>query len=393
MDINPAMLERGRNSAREEQISEHFTFSQEDVAEWSPTRSAGVVMAHHSLHHIQDLERTFDNILNVIGEDGYFLACDMIGRNGHMRWPEALAVIEDIWTTVPQRYKYNNQSKRFETEFENVDCSTEGFEGIRAQDILPLLLKRFHFEAFAAYGNLPDVFVERAFGPNLNPKNPEDVAFIERISELNDRLISEGAIKPTQMMAVMRPRAIKSPKYHLHWTPAFCVRTPPLYCSSLVQSEFSKGDDVPVPVNGPGTQESSAVGFWRDGWIAEVFEVAIRAGNSLQGVSIHGFLPEDRQSVELSLRINAATPLLRQVQVGSFSLHTPVDFMCGEVLFVQIACRGSFCPAEAGISSDPRKLGIVLREIQLVSRKQSQALWPRLRQALTRPFRRAASAC
>src|SRR6267143_6396394 len=71
-------------------------------------------------------------------------------------------------------------------------------------DILPLLVKLFKFEAFAAFGNIPDVFVDRCFGHNLSPANEEDVAFIDRIGRLNDRLISKGKVKPTQMLAVMR---------------------------------------------------------------------------------------------------------------------------------------------------------------------------------------------
>jgi len=33
------------------------------------------------------------------------------------------------------------------------DCSKQGFEGIRAQDILPLLVKKFSFRSFLGFGN------------------------------------------------------------------------------------------------------------------------------------------------------------------------------------------------------------------------------------------------
>ena len=85
---------------------------------------------------------------------------------------------------MPSRYKYNHQLKRFEELYENWDCSKEGFEGIRAQDILPLLLQTFRFEAFVAFGNLPDVFVDRGFGHNLDPTSQEDVDFVDRIGAL-----------------------------------------------------------------------------------------------------------------------------------------------------------------------------------------------------------------
>jgi ubiquinone/menaquinone biosynthesis C-methylase UbiE len=226
LDINPAMLEREREAAAKAQLQNQFDFIEMDVSRWTSRQPIAIVMAHHSLHHIQELERTFANIKKAIGLRGYFLSCDMIGRNGHMRWPEALEIIHDIWRTMPDRYKYNHQLKRYEELYENWDCSKEGFEGIRAQDILPLLVKLFHFDAFVAFGNLPDLFIERGFGHNLDPDNEEDVAFVNRIGTLNDTLISEGRIKPTQMIAVMRGSAVGNSlaRHHLDWTPEFCIR-------------------------------------------------------------------------------------------------------------------------------------------------------------------------
>ncbi|MBI3896631.1 MAG: methyltransferase domain-containing protein [Acidobacteria bacterium] len=226
LDINPDMLDRGRNLASQEQLGDYFDFLQVDIGDWQPERTGGVVvMAHHSLHHLVKLEEIFANVKKAIGDDGYFLVWDMIGRNGHMRWPEALAVINDIWQTMPDRYKYNHQLKRFEKVYDNWDCSKEGFEGIRAQDILPLLLKNFHFEAFIAFGNLPDVFVDRSFGHNFDVNNPEDIEFVDRIGSLSDRLISDGVIKPTQMVGVLRGRPTGKTRCYEHWTPEFCLRS------------------------------------------------------------------------------------------------------------------------------------------------------------------------
>ena len=119
-----------------------------------------------------------------------------------------------------------HQLHRFEKSFVNWDCSTTGFEGIRGQDILPLLLQSFRFEAFVAYSNLINVFVDRCFGHNFDAKNPEDIAFIERIGAPDEQLIDEGKIKPTQMIAVMRVAPGESPRYYRHWSAEFCVRPP-----------------------------------------------------------------------------------------------------------------------------------------------------------------------
>ena len=142
-----------------------------------------------------------------------------------MRWPEALTHVESLWAELPDRYKYNHQLRRLERDFVNWDCSQSGFEGIRAQDILPLLMERFNFELFIGFGNIIDVFVDRSFGHNFDPDRPFDRAFIDRAHGLDQNLLESGAVKPTHMIAVMTKAPAETVTYK-HLTPEFCVRRP-----------------------------------------------------------------------------------------------------------------------------------------------------------------------
>ena len=154
----------------------------------------------------------------------------MIGRNGHMRWPETLQRVEEVWATLPEVKKFHWQFKETHHEFVNWDCTYEGFEGVRAQDILPLLLQRFSFAAFAACGGFIDPFVERGYGLNYDPDNPEDRDFIDRLAAENDALLEAGTIKPTMMFADMvkkRPQGSNATtRIAGARTPYFCVRNP-----------------------------------------------------------------------------------------------------------------------------------------------------------------------
>lgn len=225
LDINPNMLKRGNESADQKGVSKYMRFLTADASSWAPQNEAySVVMAHQSLHHFVDLELLFEKIRYSIGEKGAFLTSDIIGRNGHMRWPEAMSKIDAIWKGMPDRYKYNHALSRFEEKYENWDCSTEGFEGIRAQDVLPLLRKYFSFEMFLGYGNLIDIFVDRGFGHNFDPDSQEDQRFIDEVAQLDEQLIESGELKPTHIIAVMRAPLVATPKYYKHLTPEFCTR-------------------------------------------------------------------------------------------------------------------------------------------------------------------------
>src|SRR5262249_31088602 len=136
LELSPDMIARGRETAASRGLSDFITFEETDLTYWKPTQTYGAAFAHHSLHHIVALEHVFDQVRDSLDANGSFVIADMIGRNGHMRWPETLALIERLWKVMPERYKYHHLFKRQMADYENWDCSGYGFEGIRAQDIM-----------------------------------------------------------------------------------------------------------------------------------------------------------------------------------------------------------------------------------------------------------------
>lgn len=226
IELSPSRFDRARASAAKEGVESHLILNEGDLNTWVSDRKYSAVIAKDTLHHIVELEHLFEAVRDSLEEDGVFLTTDMIGRNGHMRWPEALELIQGVWKLMPEHYKTNHQLKRVEKEYDNWDCSKSGFEGIRVQDILPLLVEKFTFTNFLGFGNLPDIFIERGFGHNLSVYNPHDTGFIDFLEQLNSLLIDLGYLKPTMIYAVMtrqkeNPEAVRC---YRHWTPEFCVR-------------------------------------------------------------------------------------------------------------------------------------------------------------------------
>ncbi len=204
LELSPFLIERGNARIKERGLERHLSFTETNLAHWRPERKFGAAFANQSLHHIEALEHVFDMIGTGLEPQGSFVAADMIGRNGHMRWPESLAIINALWTVIPDHWKQNRPLARFEETFVNQDCSTVGFEGIRAQEILPLLLDRFQFHRFAAWGGLLDIFVDRVFGHNLSSEKSFDRKFIDTMWETNQALLRLGVLTPTQMVAVLK---------------------------------------------------------------------------------------------------------------------------------------------------------------------------------------------
>jgi len=226
LDVNRTMLERGALLAAEHGVAEQVRPLRTDFNSWVPDGPYDAVVANQALHHVVNLEGLFDAVAEALGPEGLFISSDMIGRNGHMRWPEALAIVNEFWRELPAAYRYDRMLARCPPEYQNYDCSKAGFEGIRAQDILPLLVQRFHFETFIAFGNVIDPFIDRAVGDNFDPDRQYDRDFIDRVQARDEALIESGAVKPTHMLAVMTVGPAAGRKYLGILTPEFCVRPP-----------------------------------------------------------------------------------------------------------------------------------------------------------------------
>jgi SAM-dependent methyltransferase len=203
LDLNDGMLRRGAACADEQGVAGNLEFVECDLNHWVAQRDCHAVIANQSLHHVAALESLFGQIRESLRPGGVFVVSDMIGRNGHLRWPEALAIVQEFWRKLPPSYRRNSRSGRYESVFEDSDCSTGSFEGIRAQDVVPLLLEYFHFQFFLGFGNVIDPFTDRSFGPNFDPSNAWDREFIDQVHKRDDEEIAAGRLQPTHMLAVL----------------------------------------------------------------------------------------------------------------------------------------------------------------------------------------------
>jgi SAM-dependent methyltransferase len=226
VDLNPAMLQRGRVSASQREITAHLNFVQADFNQWAPEHEYDSVIANQALHHVLNLEGLFAQIKSSLRPHGTLILSELVGRNGHQRWPEALRMVHEFWRKLPPSYRFNRKLQRYEEMYRNYDCSGDGFEGIRSQDILPLLLGNFHFQLFVTFANLIEPFVDRAFGPNFDPDAPWDRSFIDAVHQRDEEEFAAGRLKPTHILAVLGKDPSVPTLCHPPLTPEFSVRNP-----------------------------------------------------------------------------------------------------------------------------------------------------------------------
>lgn len=223
-DLNPQLLQAGQRAAQAAGVADHFVFEVADINRYRPRQRFDVILANQCLHHFVELETIFDNIHAALTDDGVFATSDVIGRNGHQLWPEALAELLVFWHELPQRQRYDRVLRRISTDYVDYNHASVSFEGIRAQDILRLLVERFEFEVFAPYACIALPLVERRFGANFDAGDPADRAFVDRLAQREQALLEAGTVKPTQLIAALRKRAIAALRTTTRFSPADCIR-------------------------------------------------------------------------------------------------------------------------------------------------------------------------
>lgn len=225
-ELSEDLVQASRTRCSDLGLDEKVRFICEDFNGWKFEKPFDFCIANQVLHHAVELEALFEQIRNGLANDGILMVRDMIGKNGHQAWPEAKAFVDAIWQTMPRRYQYNHRSEREFSSFPNTDFSTEGFEGIRSQDIMPLLVENFHFSHFYSFGGIVERFVNRGFGHSYEMGRSEDVDFCIGLQMLNDFLIDAEMITPTQIIAYLGKQEVAGPRFWKSRAPAKAIRVP-----------------------------------------------------------------------------------------------------------------------------------------------------------------------
>lgn len=302
LELSPVAAERANRLAEQEGLAGRFRVIVQDLNAGLPELPpVAAIMAHHVLHHVVALEAMYAGIAALLHPQGSLLTFDMIGRNGHQRWPEVGPLVRAIWRAVPAAQRRDHLHGRPLPHWQDWDCAIEGFEGVRAQEVLPLLARHFVPERFICWGGLIDAFVNDRTGPCFEPEErPADRVFLERLATLEAELLARRATTPTEMGGEFR-RAdsgfVPLPEVAARFARALrdTDDTFPVLPVSIFDSPWPPQEDLPE-VLPPGTLDAATLaahGALEDGWDTELG----RAILTEQG--LHLRFPEPVAAIEI----------------------------------------------------------------------------------------------
>jgi SAM-dependent methyltransferase len=165
-----------------------------------------IVMFVSGLHHVVEIERVLETVIEVLVPNGEFwIVGEAIGRNGNQLWPEALDAANRIFSRLPERFRRNASTGKVDFTVPEKDFSVNSFEGIRSEEIEPLLLR--YFDPLEMYRK--NCFLWRLVNPdyfnNYDLNNQEDRYLILSLIAAEYNLWKSGG-RPTESHSVYRRR-------------------------------------------------------------------------------------------------------------------------------------------------------------------------------------------
>ena len=167
-----------------------------------------VVMCISGLHHVVELEQVFSFVGQVLEDDGEFWSIgEAVGRRGNRLFEEDYTAANQLFRSLPPRLRRNRLSGKVDENLPNVDYSEATFEGIRSDEIEPLLAARF--EPLHVYRRNCFLWrmVDLAYTDNYRLDSDEDLAIIHSLVDAElahfNRLGS-----PTELHGAYRKRLL-----------------------------------------------------------------------------------------------------------------------------------------------------------------------------------------
>ena len=202
IDINEELLEGSKNFATKNNLNLKTIVA--DVNKIELKKSFyDLVVVRSSLHHFIELERIFEEVNSSLVKDGEFLVIgEVIGRNGECLFTETKEMAQKIFDVLPEKFRYNNYTKKIDSDVPDIDHSEQSFESIRSEEILPLLLRYFKPKEYVTFDAFLTLLLDFRYGPNYDMKRSLDKSMVEMITNLDIYNISTSKLKPTTLFGI-----------------------------------------------------------------------------------------------------------------------------------------------------------------------------------------------
>jgi SAM-dependent methyltransferase len=193
-DINDQPFNLAREIANRENLCLEFDIEDLNFIQIKPGHF-DAIFAHAALHHVINLEHLFAEIAAGLSPLGIFHLVEVVGMNRKLIWDDNEKFANALLDLIPDQI---TRKVRL-----NVPRATTGMEGIRQEEILPLLRKNFCpvFElrhgAFMRF-----VCTHPDLGRQFDPSDVAVKPFLDFLIDCDNSAVEHGVLRPLEIWGV-----------------------------------------------------------------------------------------------------------------------------------------------------------------------------------------------
>jgi SAM-dependent methyltransferase len=165
-----------------------------------------IILIISALHHLVELERIVQFCHDSLNEGGEFWCIgECVGRNGNQLWPEARVEANRIFQDLPEKYRKNRNTGKVDSEIPVNDFSVGCFEGIRSEEIEPVVERWFNSVEVYRSNCMLWRLLDLSYNDNYDLQVPEDRLWIVKLVEAELNHFRQGG-RGTELFGIYSPR-------------------------------------------------------------------------------------------------------------------------------------------------------------------------------------------
>ena len=197
-DINEELFSEARKVSEREGLNLEFATQDLNFMSIPPGRY-NMIFAFASLHHVINLERLFEQVAGGLVEGGIFHVVEVVGKNRKLIWDENEQFANSLLDVLPERVIGGIRLAIPEEE--------EGMEGIRQEEIDPLLQEHFSPQFEHRHGAfMRFICTHPELGSRLDPGQPESRRCLDFLIDADQSSVQNGILRPLELWGVYSAR-------------------------------------------------------------------------------------------------------------------------------------------------------------------------------------------
>jgi SAM-dependent methyltransferase len=196
-ELNEDIFERARSVAKTEGLAMSFEAADLNFI-WIEPKRYDLIFAHAAIHHVINLEHLFEQIAGGLSPTGIFHLVEVVGKNRKLIWDENERYANALLDLIPDELIRGIRI--------SVPQEAVGMEGIRQEEILPLLRKHFSPIFEHRHGAFMRIIctVYPDLGLALDPQKNESRRYLDFLIDSDDCSVRYGILRPLEIWGVYK---------------------------------------------------------------------------------------------------------------------------------------------------------------------------------------------